>query len=157
MWRFSAAIAVYADANSLVANNLLSSAQRNATVRKCGVCLFAPSLESSGPLAPFPKQCIPCHCPKWSLLSLQVTVSFKGDNVTSRNLPFPYDSRYGIDTKQLLGGVAGHVSGPGGPCAPGLGTLTPQVSTSVASDAASFRAQSPALPRSARRGRIPST
>lgn len=59
-------------------------------------------------------------------LLLQVTVSFKGDNVTSRKLAFPYDSRYGIDTKQLLGGAIGHASGPGGPCAPGLGTLTPQ-------------------------------
>jgi hypothetical protein len=57
---------------------------------------------------------------------VQVKVSFKGDNLTSRTLPFPYDSRYGIDTKILLGGVVGHVSGPGGPCAQGLGTLTPQ-------------------------------
>lgn len=57
---------------------------------------------------------------------VQVTVSFKGDNVSSRVIPFPYDSRYGIDMKQMLGGVVGHVSGPGGPCAQGLGTLTPK-------------------------------
>lgn len=37
-WRFSAAIAVYADVDSLVANNLLSPAELSATVRAAVFC-----------------------------------------------------------------------------------------------------------------------
>lgn len=85
-YRFSHAIAVYADTNSLVANNLLP-------------------LSPPGP---------------------RVTIHLKGDHNASESLPFPYDSRYGVDNKLLYGAVAGAAVAAGGACGgKGWGSLDP--------------------------------